>query len=47
MEQKMFKYQKEKDAGDNIELEDLSVTDNEIYKEKQAEDDSGEAEDSV
>ena len=47
LRKKMFNYQKEKDAGDNIELEDLSVTDGEIYSDKTEKTDSEEAEDPI
>lgn len=47
LQKKMFKYQKEKDAGDNIELEDLSVTNNEIYNATTTENDSDEEADSI
>lgn len=44
---KMFKYQKEKESGDNIELEDLSATDSEIYNANSAENNSEKAQNTV
>ena len=47
LRRQMFEYQKEKDTGENIELEDLSVTDNEIYNSNATEKDSEEKTDTV